>query len=70
MTKTVNFHDLAKLSPAERNRLLQRTEADLSAYEDKVRAITARARAEGIAEARKAREEVQAKAAAETKDGE
>ena len=49
MTKTVNFHDLAKLSPAERNRLLQRTEADLSAYEDKVRAIIDAVRKDGDA---------------------
>jgi histidinol dehydrogenase len=39
MAKTVNLHELSKLSPEQRQRLLQRTEADLSAYEDKVRAI-------------------------------
>ena len=33
MTHHVNFHDLAKLSDAERQKLLQRTEADLSSYE-------------------------------------
>ncbi|MCA0431897.1 MAG: histidinol dehydrogenase [Proteobacteria bacterium] len=47
MTRTVNFHDLAKLSPQQRDRLLHRTEADLSAYEDKVKAIIAAVRSEG-----------------------
>ena len=47
MTHHVNFHDLAKLSPAERQKLLQRTEADLSYYEDKVRTIIDAVRQEG-----------------------
>ena len=47
MTHHVNFHDLAKLSDAERQKLLQRTEADLSSYEDKVRAIIDAVRQEG-----------------------
>ena len=47
MTQHVNFHDLAKLSDAERQKLLQRTEADLSSYEDKVRTIIDAVRQEG-----------------------
>lgn len=47
MTKPVNFHDLSKLSPGQRQRLLQRTETDLSAYEEKVRAIIDAVRNEG-----------------------
>ena len=47
MTHHVNFHDLAKLSGAERKKLLQRTEADLSPYEDKVRTIIDAVREEG-----------------------
>lgn len=47
MTKTVNLHDLSKLSFAERARLLQRTETDLSAYEDKVRSIIDAVKREG-----------------------
>ena len=47
MTRTVNFHDLSKLSPDERRKLLQRTEADLSSYEEKVRAIIEAVRQEG-----------------------
>ncbi|MGH6873627.1 MAG: histidinol dehydrogenase, partial [Aestuariivirgaceae bacterium] len=39
MTRPINIHELSRLSAAERSRLLQRTEADLSAYEDKVRLI-------------------------------
>ena len=39
MTKSINFIELATLSPAERNRLLSRTEADLTRYESRVRAI-------------------------------
>ena len=46
-TPTVNFHDLAKISPEQRTRLLQRTETDLSAYEEKVRPIIAAVRNEG-----------------------
>src|SRR4051794_1864248 len=47
MTHQVNFHDLSKLSPSERQKLLQRTEADLSSYEDKVRGIIDAVRQEG-----------------------
>ncbi|WP_119273725.1 histidinol dehydrogenase [Taklimakanibacter deserti] len=47
MTRTVNFHELSKLSPAERRKLLQRTEADLSSYEEKVKAIIDAVRREG-----------------------
>jgi histidinol dehydrogenase len=47
MTRTANFHDLSQLSAAGRQRLLQRTEGDLSAYEEKVKAIIAAVRAEG-----------------------
>jgi histidinol dehydrogenase len=47
MNRTVNFHELASLSPAERQKLLQRTEADLTSYEDKVRAIIDAVRKEG-----------------------
>ena len=39
MTKPINIHELARLSAEERRRLLQRTEADLTAFEDKVREI-------------------------------
>jgi histidinol dehydrogenase len=39
MTRQINLHELSRLSAAERSRLLRRTEADLSAYEDKVRLI-------------------------------
>ena len=39
MSLTVNLFELATLSPAERNRLLSRTEADLTPYESRVRAI-------------------------------
>lgn len=49
MTATVNFHELAKLSIAERARLLERTEADLSHIEAPVRAIIAAVRSEGDA---------------------
>jgi histidinol dehydrogenase len=47
MTKTINLHDLSKLSTGQRQKLLQRTEADLSAYEDKVRAIIEAVRKDG-----------------------
>ena len=47
MTKTVNLHDLSKLPFAERARLLQRAETDLSAYEDKVRSIIDAVKREG-----------------------
>ncbi|MFO1034098.1 MAG: histidinol dehydrogenase [Hyphomicrobiales bacterium] len=49
MTQTANFHDLSKMDGAERARLLQRTESDLSAYDDKVKAIIAAVREEGDA---------------------
>jgi histidinol dehydrogenase len=39
MTRPINIHELSRLSAEERCRLLKRTEADLTAYEDKVRAI-------------------------------
>ena len=47
MTKPVNFHELVKLSAVQRQRLLQRTETDLSSYEEKVRAIIDAVRKEG-----------------------
>lgn len=47
MAHHVNFHDLSKLSQGERQKLLQRIEADLSSYEDKVRTIIAAVRQEG-----------------------
>ncbi len=47
MTRTVNFRELALLSPAERQKLLERTEANLSSYEEKVRAIIDAVRKEG-----------------------
>ena len=49
MTKTINLHDLSKLSFAQRARLLQRTETDLSSYEDKVRVIIEAVKNEGDA---------------------
>ena len=49
MTRKINFHELAGLSPGERRKLLQRTEADLSSYEEKVRAIIEAVRREGDA---------------------
>jgi histidinol dehydrogenase len=47
MTRTVNFHELSKLTPARRHRLLQRTETDLASYETKVREIIDAVRREG-----------------------
>ncbi len=47
MERTINFHDLATLTALQRERLLQRTETDLSAYEDKVKAIIAAVREDG-----------------------
>jgi histidinol dehydrogenase len=47
MTQDVNFHELSQLSRAERQKLLQRTEADLSPYENKVRGIIDAVRQEG-----------------------
>jgi histidinol dehydrogenase len=49
MSRTVNFHELSKLTAAQRQRLLQRTETDLSAYESKVAAIIEAVRTEGDA---------------------
>jgi histidinol dehydrogenase len=47
MTKTINFHELARLSPDQRQRLLTRTEADLSGFEAKVRPIIDAVKNEG-----------------------
>ncbi len=47
MTPKINFHDLSKITKVERQRLLQRTESDLSTYEPKVRAIIDAVRAQG-----------------------
>ncbi len=49
MTTKISIHDLSKLSRAERDRLLQRTESDLSEFEEKVKPIIAAVRAEGDA---------------------
>lgn len=46
---TISFFDLATMTRAERDRLLKRTESDLSAYEDKVKPIIASVRDEGDA---------------------
>lgn len=46
---TISFFDLATMTRAERDRLLRRTESDLSAYEDKVRPIIEAVRSEGDA---------------------
>lgn len=43
----INLHDLATLTAVQRQRLLTRTETDLSAYEEKVKAIIAAVREEG-----------------------
>ena len=54
---SINFHELAQLSAAERRRLTTRTEADLSSFEEKVRPIIAAVKEEGdAAVARFARE--------------
>lgn len=47
MSKTVSLHDLSKLSPAERARLLVRSEADLGPIIEKVKPIIAAVKAEG-----------------------
>ena len=44
---TINVHELARLSAAERRKLQQRIETDLSAFEAKVRPIIEAVRAEG-----------------------
>jgi len=49
MALTCNLHDLAQLSECARADLLRRTEADLSAYLDKVRPIIDAVRSEGDA---------------------
>jgi histidinol dehydrogenase len=49
MSRTVNFHELSKLTAAQRQRLLRRTETDLSGYESKVAAIIEAVRTEGDA---------------------
>jgi histidinol dehydrogenase len=49
MTKPVNFHDLAKLTPAHRQALLQRTETDLAPFLEKVVPIIAAIRKDGDA---------------------
>ena len=57
MTRPVNFIELAKISVAERNRLLQRAETDLAPFIEKVIPIIAAVRSEGdVALARFARE--------------
>jgi histidinol dehydrogenase len=43
----INLHELAKLTPAQRQRLLTRVEGDLSDFENKVKPIIAAVRAEG-----------------------
>ena len=47
MTAKINFHELAKLSGAQRLQLQQRTETDLADFEAKVRPIIDAVRAEG-----------------------
>ena len=49
MTTKISIHDLSKLSIVERNRLLQRTESDLSSFEEKVKPIIEAVRTEGDA---------------------
>jgi histidinol dehydrogenase len=53
----INFHDLSKLSPAQRASLLTRVETDLSSFEEKVKPIIAAVKSEGdVALARFARD--------------
>ncbi len=47
MTPKIKFHDLAKMSAEARGRLLQRTETDLTEFEQKVRPIIDAVRTEG-----------------------
>ncbi len=47
MTPSINFHQLANLSVAERTKLQQRTETDLSSFEAKVKPIIEAVRIEG-----------------------
>jgi histidinol dehydrogenase len=49
MTATVSFHDLTKLSAAERAGLLKRTEANLADFTDRVKPIIEAVRQEGDA---------------------
>ncbi len=43
----INFHDLSKISIEHRGKLLERTETDLSVFEEKAKPIIAAVRAEG-----------------------
>ena len=47
MTRAINFHELARLTTVERQRMLTRTEADLSSFETKVRPIIEAVKNEG-----------------------
>jgi histidinol dehydrogenase len=47
MPKDVSFHDLSKLTPVERGKLLVRSEAELGAVIEKVKPIIAAVKAEG-----------------------
>jgi histidinol dehydrogenase len=47
MSTPINFHELAKLSTAERAKLMRRTETDLSSFEVKVKPIIEAVRIEG-----------------------
>ena len=47
MTRTINLHDLSKLTAAQRQSLLTRVEGDLSDFEAKVKPIIAAVREEG-----------------------
>ncbi|MBI2257108.1 MAG: histidinol dehydrogenase [Proteobacteria bacterium] len=47
MSRSVNLHELARLSAAERANLLKRSESDLGAFLDRVRPIIDAVRAEG-----------------------
>lgn len=49
MTPKINLHELAKLSPAERRKLQQRTETDLTDFEAKVRPIIDAVKTDGDA---------------------
>jgi histidinol dehydrogenase len=46
---TISFYDLSKMTRTERDRLLTRTEGDLSSYEEKVKPIIEAVRTEGDA---------------------
>ena len=46
---TISFHELSAMTAADRNRLLTRTEGDLSSYEEKVKPIIEAVRMEGDA---------------------